>query len=132
MEEILKDLGISKKTINQMKEICPNIKELNRNDILQKIEILKNIKCDDFQIRNIISSNALFLDRSNTDIEKLIALLKDLGFEYLNLLFDGNPNILNLDDFEIKNYINKRKNNGELLEDIVDDMSSNLFIFEEI
>lgn len=132
MEEILKDLSISEKTINQMKEICPNIKELKGDDILKKIEMLKNIKCDDIQIRNIISSNALFLDRSNTDIEKLIALLKDLGFEYLNLLFDGNPNILNLDDFEIKNYINKRKNNGELLEDIVDDMSSNLFIFEEI
>lgn len=132
MEEILKDLSISEKTINQMKEICPNIKELKGDDILKKIEMLKNIKCDDIQIRNIISSNALFLDRSNTDIEKLIALLKDLGFEYLNLLFDGNPNILNLDDFEIKNYINKRKNNGELLEDIVDDMSSNLFVFEEI
>lgn len=132
MEEILKDLSISEKTINQMKEICPNIKELKGDDILKKIEMLKNIKCDDIQIRNIISSNALFLDRSNTDIEKLIALLKDLGFEYLNLLFDGNPNILNLDDFEIKNYINKRKNNGELLEDIVDDMISNLFIFEEI
>lgn len=132
MEEILKDLGISKKTINQMKEICPNIKELNRNDILQKIEILKNIKCDDFQIKNIISSNALFLDRSNTDIEKLITLLKDFGFDCLDLLFDGNPNILSLSDYEIRDYVNRRKNNGELLEDIVDDMSSNLFVFEEI
>ena len=61
MEEILKEMYISEKTINQMKEICPDIKELSKYDILQKIEILKNINCDKIQIRNIVSSNASFL-----------------------------------------------------------------------
>ena len=132
MEEILKKIGISEKTINQMEEICPNIKDLTNEEILSKIEILKKINCDDIQIRNIISSNAMYLDKSNTDINKLINELRKLDFDNLDLLFDGNPNILNLDDFEVRKYIEDRERNGELLEDIVDDMSSNLFIFEEI
>lgn len=74
----------------------------------------------------------MYLDKSNTDINKLINELRKLGFDNLDLLFDGNPNILNLDDFEVRRYIEDRERNGELLEDIVDDMSSNLFIFEEI
>ena len=132
MKEILKKIGISEKTINQMEEICPNIKDLTNEEILSKIEILKKINCDDIQIRNIISSNAMYLDKSNTDINKLINELRKLGFDNLDLLFDGNPNILNLDDFEVRKYIEDRERNGELLEDIVNDMSSNLFIFEEI
>ena len=132
MREILKKIGISEKTINQMEEICPNIKDLTKEEVLNKIEILKDINCDDIQIRNIISSNAMYLDKSNTDINKLINELRKLGFDNLDLLFDGNPNILNLDDFEVRKYIKDREENGELLEDIVDDMSSNLFIFEEI
>lgn len=132
MEEILKKIGISEKTINQMEEICPNIKDLTNEEVLSKIEILKDINCDDIQIRNIISSNAMYLDKSNTDINKLINELRKLGFDNLDLLFDGNPNILNLDDFEVRKYIKDREGNGELLEDIVDDMSSNLSIFEEI
>lgn len=132
MKEILKKIGISEKTINQMEEICPNIKDLTKEEVLNKIEILKDINCDDIQIRNIISSNAMYLDKSNTDINKLINELRKLGFDNLDLLFDGNPNILNLDDFEVRKYIEDRERNGELLEDIVDDMSSNLFIFEEI
>ena len=55
MEEILKRLGISQKTIDQMEEICPNIKELEENAITEKIGILKNINCDEIQVRNIIS-----------------------------------------------------------------------------
>ena len=132
MEEILKNMGISEKTINSMAEMCANIKELKSEEIVEKIKILEKENCDKTQIRNIISSNAMYLDRSNTDIEKLIKKLKEFGFEDLDLLFDGNPYILNLSDFEIERYIKEREKNGELLEDIVDDMRSNLFIFDEI
>ena len=132
MEKILKEIGISEKTIEQMKEICPNICDLNSEEILEKIQILKAISCDDIQIRNIISSNAMYLDRSNNDINKLINKLNELGFDNLDLMFDGNPYILNLDDFEVERYIKDRIEKGELLEDIVDDMSSNLYILDNI
>ena len=132
MEKILKRLGISQKTLDQMEEICPNIKELGENAITEKIGILKNINCDEIQIRNIISSNAMYLDKSNTDIEKLISKMHELGFETLNILFDGNPYILNLEAYEIEEYIHERENNGEKLEDIVDDMDANPYLFNEI
>ena len=132
MEKILKRLGISQKTIDQMEEICPSIKELGEKEITEKIDILKDINCDEIQIRNIISSNAMYLEKSNTDIEKLINKMHELGFEMLNILFDGNPYILNLEAYEIENYIQKRQAEGEELEDIVDEMSSDPSIFTEI
>lgn len=132
MEEILKKLGINDKTIKQMIEICPNIKDLDDREILSKIEILKQLGCNEIQIRNIISSNATYLDRSINDINKLINKMTEFGFDTLNILLDGNPYILNLDAWEIENYINNREKNGELLEDVVDEMASNPFIFEEI
>ena len=132
MEEILKKYGISEKTISQMIDVCPNIKELNEMEILEKIEILNRISCNDIQIRNILSSNPMYLDRSIADVNNLINKMNELGFSTLNISFDGNPYILSLDAFEIDNYIKKRQDNGELLEDIVDDMEFNLYIFQEI
>lgn len=132
MNEMLKKIGISENTIKQMEEMCPNIIEMSKEEIIDKINILKKVKCDNIQIRNIISSNAMYLDRSNSDVEKLIKKLEQYGFDMLNILFDGNPYILNLDAFEIERYINKRKEEGEKIEDIVDNLSTNLYLFEEI
>lgn len=132
MKEILKKLEISEKTIKQMLEICPNIKNLKEEDFLEKVDILKRIKCDNIQIKNIISSNSTYLDRSSKDIENLINKMYEIGFTELNILFDGNPYILNLDAYEIENYIKNKEKNGELKEDIIDNLSSNPFLFEEI
>ena len=52
--------------------------------------------------------------------------------ETYNILFDANPYILNLEPFEIEKYINERKNNGENMEDIVDDLDSNPYLFNEL
>lgn len=132
MKEILKKMDISEKTIKAMEEMCPNINNITEKEILEKIKILNDIGCDHIQIRNIISSNAMYLDRSNTDIEKLINKLKELGFKNLDLIFDGNPYVLNLETFEIEKYIKSREKQGELLENIVDEMSSKLFLFDEM
>ena len=59
MEEILKKLGIGETTIKEMKELCPNIIDMEKEEILEKIEILRKINCNKMQIRNIISSNAM-------------------------------------------------------------------------
>lgn len=132
MEEILRNLKISEDTINQMIEICPDITELTKEEVINKIEILKNIGCADYQICNIISSNVNYLDKSNADVINLINKLKEIGFDNLDLLFDGNPYILNLDDFEIERYINSQIEKGEKIENIIDLMSSDLAIFDEI
>lgn len=132
MKEILKNIGISEKTIDSMIEICPNIQQLNSEEIIEKINILKHEKCNDTQIRDIIGSNPAYLDASETDVKKLIDELRKLGFKNLNFLFDENPYILNSSDFEIEEYINERVRNGELLENIVDDMNENAYLFDEI
>lgn len=132
MKEILKKMGISEKTIKAMEEMCPNMNNITEKELLEKIKILNDINCDNIQIRNIISSNAMYLDKSNTDIEKMINKLQELGFENLDLIFDGNPYVLNLEAFEIEKYIKDREKQGELLEDIVDEMSSTPFLFNEI
>ncbi len=132
MREKLRKLEISDNTIKQMIEMCPYIEDLSDEEIEEKINFLKEIGCDYIQIKNIISSNAQFLDRLSTDLKCLVEKLEEYGFDTLNILFDGNPYILNLDDFEIEGYIENRIENGEKLEDIVDEMSSNPYIFEEI
>ena len=132
MNKILKELGISEKVYGEMQELCPNINELSDDEIMNKVNILKQINCNDMQIKNIVSSNVQYLDRSENDIQKLISKMKETGFTTLNILFDGNPYILNLDDFEIENYIENRAKEGEKVEDIVDDWESNPYLFQEI
>ena len=84
------------------------------------------------QITNIISSNPRYLDRTNEEILKLLGKLNDLGFNTLNILFDANPYILNLEPYEIDNYIKNRLEKNETLEDIIDDMDSNPYLFNEL
>jgi len=131
MEELFK-IGISENTLKSMLEINPNIKEMTSTEVKEKIEILKQINCSDTQILNIISSNAMYLDRTNKEIIDLIKYLLSVGFNTLNILFDSNPYILNLEIFEIENYITERKNKSEILEDIIDDLDSNPYIFTEL
>lgn len=130
MEELF-NLGIDDDTIKDMLEINPEIKDMDELDIIKKKYLLMHIGCTDRQIINIISSNPEYLSRFDEDILKLIQRLLELGFSSLNILFDSNPYILNLDDFEINSYVNQRIKNGEKLNDIVDDLDSNPYMFNE-
>lgn len=131
MKELLK-LGFSECTIDEMLNQNPNIKDITYEELYQKIDILKNIGCSEEQVLNIIGSNHMYLDRSNNDVIKLLAFLDKLGFSALSILIDSNPYILNLDVFEIDDYVKSRLSNGELLEDIVDDLDTNTYLFNEI
>ena len=131
MEELYR-IGISENTIKNMLELVPTISEMSEKEIKEKELILKKINCDENQIINIISSNPMCLDKTNDIVLRLISKLKSYGFSMLNILFDSNPYILNLEVFEIENYINDRLNDGEMLEDIIDDLDSNPILFNEI
>ena len=128
----LYNLGISDTTLKCMIEINPEILEMSNNEINDKKDILKRINCTDREILNIISSNALMLNRTNSGLIDLINYLKELGFDNLNILFDSNPYILNLEPFEIKRYIDDRLNDGESIEDIIDELDSNPYLFNEL
>ena len=128
----LYNMGISDTTLKSMIEINPEITELTNQEIIKKVEILKEINCNKSQILNIISSNPLFLSKTNGEIIKLLSFLTEMGFTSLNVLFDSNPYILNLEQFEIKNYINNRVSKGETIDEIIDDLDSNPYLFQEI
>jgi len=128
----LYNMGLSENTIKNMIDLVSEIKDMSSNEIVEKKILLEKINCSDNQIRNIISSNPQYLNRTNSEIINLIKKLNILGFDTLNILFDSNPYILNLEPFEIENYINDKICNGELLEDIVDDLETNAYLFNEI
>ena len=128
----LYNLGISESTIKNMLEIEPDMKELSEKEMKEKIAILQELNCSKSQIISIISSNPHYLNRTNGEIIKLIKTLSNYGFDTLNILLDSNPYVLSLEPFEINNYIENRKNNGESLEDIIDDLDSNPYLFSEM
>lgn len=131
MQELY-NLEIDENTLLTMVEMNPELKELTNEEILDKVNLLEIINCNKRQIKNIISSNSLYLTRLNTDIKKLINYLLSIGFKDLNILFEANPYILNLDEFEVKDYIDKKIKSGELLSNIVDDLDSNPYLFLEM
>ena len=131
MEELF-NLGIMEDELNDMIMICPSIRDLEDEEIISKIKILEYIGCNERDIKNIILTNPHYLDRINSDIIKLINRLKELKFSTLYLLLEANPYILNLDVFEIDEYIDKRIENGELLEDIVEELEIKPYLFNEI
>lgn len=131
MEELY-NLGISETTLKSMLEINPELKEITNQEVIIKKLLLEEIKCTNNQILNIISSNPVYLSRTKTEIINLIDCLNKHNFKCLNILFETNPYILNLEPFEINNYINNRLNNGELHEDIIDDLDSNPQLFNEM
>ena len=128
----LYNIGISEGTIKNMLEVNPEIKDMSEKEIKEKVLILEKIGCFNDQIINIISSNPTFLSRTKGEILNLVKTLVDYKFKTLNVLLDSNSYILNLEPFEIKNYIEKRVKQGELLEDVIDDLDSNPILFNEM
>ena len=127
----LYNLNISENTIKYMLEQNREIIELTEKEIKEKEIILETIKCTKNQIKNIISSNPSYLTTDNKKVLELIKLLYKYNFSLLNILFDSNPYILNLEPYEIENYINERKKE-EKIEDIIDDLESNPYLFNEM
>lgn len=128
----LYNLDLSENTIKSMLEINPNIKNLTSLDIIKKIELLRKIGCKDNEIRNIISSNATYLTLEDDEVLSLIFHLKKIGFTSINILLDSNPYILNLQPFEIQNYIEKRTKSGETIEYIIDILETDPYLFNDL
>ena len=125
------ELGINDNDLRFILEQVPNIFYMNREEVCNKINILKYVGCTDRQIKNIIVSNPNYLDRIDNDILKLINYLKQIGFKNIDLLFDSNPYFLNYDVFEIEDYVNKRVMEGKKIEDIIDEIEDNPYIIDE-
>jgi hypothetical protein len=93
---------------------------------------LKKIGCDERIIKNVIMSNEQVLLRSISDLEKLVAKLREIGVTDIVDLLDANPYILNLDAYEIDDYIKRKEESGESFDEMVDALESEPALFMEI
>lgn len=114
------DIGFSEEDIKELLEINPELSSLSYEEIVDIVEVLKDINCDDKIIKNIIMSNPLYLNRCTGDVKALINKLESLGIQRLDITFDSNPWLLNKDAFEIDDYIEEEKRLGKDLEEIID------------
>ena len=125
--EKLVELGISEEELKSMLELNENILEEPELNIL--IDILYLIKCDERMIKNILISNPNYLSRTKEDVVNLINELLSLGLNDLNILFDTNPYLLDLDDFDIEDYKLEHNYSNE---ELVNLLEGDPFIFSEI
>lgn len=126
------ELGIRYQDLQEMFNLNPMLEYLNDKEINDNILFLKSLKCSDIIIKNIIICNPFYLNRSITDLQKLVSKLINLGLTNLDLLFDSNPFLLNKDAFEIDNFIKEKLKFGFNLESIIDLIDSDPFITQEI
>lgn len=125
MNELLL-FGINEEEIKEINEKSNILKEVTDNEIKDRINLLREINCEDKIIKNIIISNPDYLNRSVDDILKLIKKLLELNIERIDITFDGNPWLLNKDDFEIDEFIKEKKESGMDYEDILDLIDSGM------
>lgn len=125
--EKLVELGITEEEIKSMLELNQNILEEPELNIL--IDILYLINCDERMIKNILISNPNYLSRTKEDVVGLINKLLELGLNDLNVLFDSNPYLLDLDDFDIEDYKLEHHYSNE---ELANQLEGNPFIFSEV
>lgn len=128
----LYNLDIDDSEIKNLTNLNPEIMDFSDEEIKRKIDILSNLDCSKRQIKNIIVSNPDYLSLIDENIFSLIKTLLNFGFANLNILFDSNPFILNKSDFEIEDYVLKKLKAGKTLEDIVNNLESRPYLFEEL
>lgn len=112
--------------LNNMLEINPDICNLDIDTIKSLIDILIELGCSSKDISNIIYSNPMYLSRDKEDILLLINKLNSLGITRLDITFEQNPWLLNLDSFEIDDFIEDKKESGLSMDDIIDLIDSGL------
>ena len=81
------------------------IENIEDSVILKLIKLLENENCSQDSIKNIFITNPFYLNRDVEKVEGLFKELKKNGIKKLNILFDMNPYLLNLNDTDLKNLI---------------------------
>lgn len=117
---ILFEYNFTTSEIAEMLEVNPNIKELSDEDIKSLIDILIDLNCSESIIKNILISNPLYLNNYEESVKKLITKLKKLGITRLDITFDSNPFILNMETTYVDSFIEEKLNEGLETEEIID------------
>ena len=116
----LLEYGLSEDNIMEIFDKYPYIKNIDDNEIKNKIYMLEYIGSSKKIIKNIIISNPEYLNRDIDDIKDLINKLLSLKIQRLDITFDSNPWLLNKDSYEIDDFIDEKVNSGVDYEDVID------------
>lgn len=116
--DVLIRYGFSIEEIKNMMDSNQEIEGIEDKAIYELIDILINIGCINSQIKNIFICNPFCISRSIIEIHKSIDKYKELGLDNLNIMFDSNPYLLNLEDIEIAKIYNDSIEKGYTKEQI--------------
>lgn len=124
------NIGIDEENVGFMIESNPNITDMSCEEILDRIELLNQLGCDEAKIRNILIGNPWYLDRCISDVVASINKLNELGLTRIDLMVNDNPMLLNVDVFEIEEFVNNKIEEGYDMDDIIDmiDENSNVIV----
>ena len=103
--------GFSIEDIKNMMDSNQEIENIEDSVILKLIKLLENENCSQDSIKNIFITNPFYLNRDVEKVEGLFKELKKNGIKKLNILFDMNPYLLNLNDTDLNDLIISKKLN---------------------
>ncbi len=110
--DVLIRYGFSMEEIKNMMENNDEIERIPDKNIYDIIDILGSVGCLSNHIKNILYSNPFCLSRNPKDIKDLIKQLEDLRLTHLEILFDSNPDLLNIGENEIQRIKKQKEKEG--------------------
>ena len=118
--DILIRYGFSIEEINNIMNSNEEINDISDEHINEILSILEGLGCNIHHIKNILITNPFVLTREINEIKKIIVKLLDIGINDLNILFDSNPFLLNVEYKELDSFY-RRMIKGDLKqEEILD------------
>ena len=121
MEELY-NYNLDDEDLKNILELNNDIFSLSKDEIKEKIKILKDMDFKEDSIKHVIVTNPYYLTNNIVDILNLIKLLKEFNIKNINEIIDNNPFILNNNIYDIEEYIVKCKNNGKNTDTIVENI----------
>ena len=108
-----------------------NMLDTAQFNLQNKLNYLRKLEFENSEIKNIILTNPLYLNKTEDELFNLIDTLKKYGVDDIKHLININPFILNLDGIDIDLFFKKRVNNELGNDDIVDLLEQNPFEINE-
>lgn len=125
MIECLIELGFTEEEINDFQIQYQDLLDFSKENLNSKISILENFDFTFDEIKNIILTNPIYLNKTDEEILNLINILIKYGINDIRNLVDINPYILSLDAIDIENYFITKTDEGVLKDDIIDSFFEN-------
>lgn len=110
--DVLIRFGFSIEEIKNMMDTNIDIDNINDEILMKLIAILKDNGCSDLKIKNILLANPFYLSKSVEGMENLVEAMKGIGLDYLEMIFESNPFILNMEKEDFVELVDKKKKEG--------------------